>query len=328
MSGHHHHHHGHAHHDHSQGDQSNETVLKRIRFAFILNFVFAIVELVGGLFTGSFAIVADAIHDLGDSFSLALALYLQKKSQGAPSKEMPYGYLRYSVVSAIITGIVIISGSFVVLIEAIQHLLNPEALPNVMGMIGLSIVGIAVNGIAALRLSGGHSHNEKILSWHLIEDLLGWIVVLIGAICIYFFQLNWIDPLLAIGISIFISWNVIKNLKEPFRIILQYVPGKEDLTDLQKQLEAVEGVKKIVEIQAWTLDGYQHVLTTRLNVKDAVSTDKVRTDVRAKLKEKGYKFVTIEIDQNESHDHAHDHGHDDHDHEHHHEANLPKVPPC
>ncbi|MBC7533998.1 MAG: cation transporter [Oligoflexus sp.] len=310
MGGHHHHHHGHHDHGHDRdhSHQSNENVLKRIRFAFILNFVFAIVEIIGGLFTGSFAIVADAIHDLGDSFSLALALHLQKKSQGGPSASLPYGYLRYSVVSAIITGIVIISGSFVVLIEAIQRLLHPDALPHVGGMIGLAVVGIAVNGIAALRLSHGHSHNEKILSWHLIEDLLGWIVVLIGAICIYFFNLAWIDPLLAIGISIFISWNVIRNLREPFRIILQYVPGSEDMTVLQKQLEEIEGVKEIVEIQAWTLDGHQHVLTTRLVIKGAASADTVRELVRGKLKEKGFKFVTIEIDHEASH--------------------LPHVPPC
>ena len=311
MGGHHHHHH-HGHHDHGHdrdhSHQSNESVLKRIRFAFILNFVFAIVEIIGGIFTGSFAIIADAIHDLGDSFSLALALHLQKKSQGGPSASLPYGYLRYSVVSAIITGIVIISGSFVVLIEAIQRLIHPDTLPHVGGMIGLAVVGIAVNGIAALRLSHGHSHNEKILSWHLIEDLLGWIVVLIGAICIYFFNLAWIDPLLAIGISIFISWNVIRNLREPFRIILQYVPGSEDMTLLQKQLEEIEGVKEIVEIQAWTLDGHQHVLTTRLIVKGAASADTVRELVRGKLKEKGFKFVTIEIDHDASH--------------------LPHVPPC
>ena len=187
-SGHHHHHHGHAH-DHAHEHQSGGEALKRIRFAFILNFLFSIVELVGGTLTGSFAIVADAIHDLGDSLSLALALYLEKKSQGGPSASLPYGYLRYSVVSAIISGIVIISGSFVVLIEAIQRLIHPEALPNVMGMVGLAVVGIVVNGVAALRLSHGHSHNERILSWHLIEDLMGWIVVLIGAVCIYSFNL-------------------------------------------------------------------------------------------------------------------------------------------
>lgn len=297
MGGHHHHHHGH---DHDHSDQSDASVLKRIRFAFLLNFIFAIVELIGGALTGSFAIVADAIHDLGDSFSLALALYLQKKSQGGPSATLPYGYLRYSVVSAIITGIVIISGSFVVLIEAIQRLIHPEALPNVTGMIGLSIVGITINGIAAVRLSHGRSHNEKILSWHLIEDLLGWIVVLVGAICIYYFNLAWIDPILAIGISIFISWNVIRNLREPFRIILQYVPGSEDMTVLQRQLEEIEGVKDVVELQAWTLDGHQHVLTTRLVVGGDSATSGVRERVRSKLKEKGYKFVTIEIDHDAS----------------------------
>ncbi|RZA15390.1 MAG: cation transporter [Proteobacteria bacterium] len=299
----HHHHHGHHHHDHNHShdhaDHSAEaqaSVLSRIRFAFYLNFTFAIIELVGGAITGSFAIIADAIHDLGDSASLALALYMQKKSQGGPSESMPYGYLRYSVVSAIITGIVIISGSFVVLIEAIQRLLSPEAMPNAVGMMGLAVVGIVVNGISAFRLAHGHSHNEKILSWHLIEDLLAWIVVLIGAICIYFFKVAWIDPVLAVLIAIFVSYNVVKNLREPFRIILQYVPGAEDMSDLKKQLSAFAGIASIVELQAWTLDGYQHVLSTRITVSPDASRDVVREELRGYLKQRGYKFVTIEVD--------------------------------
>lgn len=314
MGGHHHHghHHHHAHHDHSHdhdhGSQNQASILKRIRFAFFLNFIFAIIELIGGALTGSFAIVADAIHDLGDSASLALALYMQKKSQGGPSDHLPYGYLRYSVVSAIITGIVIISGSFVVFIEAIQRLIHPEELPHALGMMGLAVVGIVVNGISAFRLAHGHSHNERILSWHLIEDLLAWIVVLIGAICIYYFNLPWVDPLLAIGISIFVSYNVIKNLREPFRIILQYIPGAEDMSVLKKQLSELEGVGSVVEVQAWTLDGYQHVLTTRIVVKPGHSPDTVREVLRTRLRDKGYKFVTIEVDREAS--------------------DVPHIPPC
>ncbi len=296
---HHHHHHGHHHHhDHSHEHGSPDSVLSRIRFAFALNFIFAIIELIGGALTGSFAIIADAIHDLGDSASLALAYFMQKKSQGGPSERLPYGYLRYSVVSAIITGIVIISGSFVVFIEAIQRLLRPEELPNAIGMMGLAAIGILVNGISAFRLSHGHSHNEKILSWHLIEDLLAWIVVLIGAICIHFFQLNWIDPILAIGISIFVSWNVIRNLKEPFRIILQYVPGSEDLTHLKMEMLKVEGIAEISEVQAWTLDGYQHVLTARIVIQAGFVPETVREELKASLKAKGYKFVTLETEAN------------------------------
>lgn len=300
---HHHHNHSHAHSDHDCQEKKDESV-KRIRAAFFLNMGFAIIELIGGLVTGSFAIVADAIHDFGDSLSLALALFMQKKSGEGPSPSLSYGYLRYSVLSAIVSGMIIISGSVVILVEAVQHLIQQSEMPNAKGMIALSILGIIANGIAALRLSHGHSHNEKILSWHLIEDLLGWIVVLIGAICILNFGITWLDPLLAIGISIFISWNVIRNLREPFRIILQYVPGEEDLTQLKAQLEAIEGVQTVSEIHAWTLDGYQHVVTAHL----VAENDHVRDRAKKMLKDKGYRYVTLEVTHGEAH--------------------VPPLPPC
>lgn len=307
-SGHHHHHHHHHHHglphSHDHDHDHDDKAVGRIRTAFFLNMGFALIELVGGIITGSFAIVADAIHDFGDSLSLALALFMQKKSSEGPSPSLSYGYLRYSVLSAIVSGMIILSGSFVILVEAVQNLMQPAAMPNAKGMIGLAILGIIANGIAAFRLSHGHSHNEKILSWHLIEDLLGWIVVLIGAVCILFFGISWLDPLLAVGIAIFVSWNVIRNLREPFRIILQYVPGEEDLTQLRSQLEAIEGVQLVSEIHAWTLDGYQHVVTAHI----VAEGDLVRERAKKMLKDKGYRYVTLEVTHGEAH--------------------VPPLPPC
>ena len=319
MDAHHHHHH---HHNHNL-EAADAASIKRIRIAFVLNMLFAVIELVGGLWTGSFAIVADAIHDFGDSMSLALALYLQKKSSQGPSSQLTYGYRRYSVLSSLVSGLIIIIGSWVIIFEAVPRLMHPEAIPHVGGMMGLALLGLCVNGFAALGLSKGHSHNEKILSWHLIEDFLGWLAVLIGAVFIYFYQIAWLDPLLAVFIALFVQWNVIKNLKDPLRIIMQSVPGSMDLRAIKTEIEAVPGVDHIVELHAWSLDGVQHVLTTHLHVDDHVVFSDLKKQVRDIVRSKGFRFVTIEV----GHHHDEPHGEDlesveettcDHDHGHHH----------
>src|SRR5262249_23187004 len=136
----------HHHHHHVPGDPSDPQAIRRIKIAFLLNMTFALIELIGGMLIGSFAIIADAIHDFGDSLSLALALFLQKKSSQGPTAQLTYGYQRYSILSSLLSGTIIIAGSFVICVESITHVFHTETMPNIPGMIGLSLLGIIVNG--------------------------------------------------------------------------------------------------------------------------------------------------------------------------------------
>ncbi len=301
--GHHHHHssdhHSHAHHEdhqHILDERNSKDAVKRIKWAFCLNMAFALIELIGGILIGSFAIIADAIHDFGDSLSLALALFLQKKSAQGPSADLTYGYQRYSVLSSLLSGTIIVVGSFVISIESVTHLTQARDIPNVPWMIGLAIIGILANGLAAFGLSHGHSHNEKILSWHLIEDLLGWVAVLVGAICIKVFQVAWIDPLLAIGISIFILYNVLRNMREPLRIILQQTPNPQDLAELKHELTHLEGVIHLSQVYAWTLDGHQHVFSGCLKLRRMDEALAIKQKARSLIASRGYRFITLEIE--------------------------------
>ena len=187
------HHHGH-HHQHDT---------KNISTAFFLNLAFTIIEIIGGLMTNSVAIMSDALHDLGDSLSLGLAWYFQKVAKKGRDKTFSYGYKRFSVLGAMINAIVLVVGSVFILQETIPRLWQPET-PNVQGMFWLAILGIVVNGAAVLKLQKGTSLNEKVISLHLLEDVLGWAAVLVGSVLMYFFDLPIIDPLLSIGIAIFI----------------------------------------------------------------------------------------------------------------------------
>ena len=203
-----HEHHGHhGLHSHHYDESSN------IALAFWLNFCFALIEIAGGILTNSVAIIADAIHDLGDSLAIAFAWVASKVAKKQPTERYSYGFRRWSLLSALISGLILLSGSAWVLSEAIPRLWQPQ-LPHTGGMFALAILGIAINGFAVLRLRRGKTQNEKILSWHLLEDVLGWVAVLIGAVAMYFTGWAWLDPALCIGFSVFILFNVLKNLRQ------------------------------------------------------------------------------------------------------------------
>lgn len=198
----HHHHHGHHHHHHhSTGN---------IKVAFFLNLGFAIIEIIGGLFTNSLAILSDALHDLGDSLSLGLAWYFQKYSEKERDQKYTYGYQRFSLLGAYINTIILIIGSIFIIQKSVTRILHPEEV-EALGMILLAILGILVNAAAVLKLQKGTSLNEKVVTLHLMEDILGWVVVLLGSILMYFIYLPIIDPILSLGISIYILYNAFKN---------------------------------------------------------------------------------------------------------------------
>ncbi|MFM6928252.1 MAG: cation diffusion facilitator family transporter, partial [Bdellovibrio sp.] len=186
------HHHSHSHSGHHHHHHSHGAVIGRMRFAFVLNLGFALVELVGGYLTNSVAIMSDALHDFGDALAMIIAIVMEKVSHKSSDQKFSYGYRRFSVLGAVITGMVLIVGSIFILIEAIPRLINPQQV-HANGMLLLAVLGVAINGFAALRVSKGTSLNEKMLMWHMIEDVLGWVMVLFGALIMKFFDIPQID---------------------------------------------------------------------------------------------------------------------------------------
>lgn len=211
----HHHHHGH--------DHSHDHETKNIQVAFWLNLGFALFEIAGGLYTNSVAIMSDALHDLGDSLSLGTSWYFQKKSQQKRDSTFTYGYRRFSLLGAFINSIVLTVGSAFIISESVQRIFNP-AQPNAKGMLILAVIGIGVNLIAMLRLKRGISINERVISLHFLEDVMGWAAVLIGSLVMMFYSVPILDPILSLGIALFILFNVYKNMKTVFQIVLQGAP--------------------------------------------------------------------------------------------------------
>lgn len=274
---------------------------KNISYAFFLNLGFTIIEIIGGLLTNSVAILSDAIHDFGDSISLGLAWYLQKVSKKQSDNKYSYGYRRFSLLGAIINSVILLVGSFLILSETIPRIIHPQE-PNVQGMFILAILGIAVNGAAVIRLRKGSSLNEKVVSLHLWEDVLGWVAILIGSVIMYFFDVPVIDPILSVLISIYILIHVFRNINTSMRIILQGTPVEIDIEEIKKEMLSFAEVSEIHDLHLWSIDGNYHVVTTHVVIKEALPMEQLailKTRIRLKLEELNIQHATIEFETNE-----------------------------
>lgn len=286
---------GHDHHHHST---------KNIKLAFFLNVGFTILEIFGGLYTNSVAILSDALHDLGDSLSLGISWYLDKKSKQTATKAFTFGYKRFSLLGALINSVVLIVGSIFVIREAVERLINPEQ-SNAQGMVVFAIIGVLVNGYAAWKLSSGKSMNEKVVSWHLVEDVLGWVAVLIVSIVLLFVDAPFLDPALSMLITVYVLYNVIKRLKETLFLFLEGAPPEIDVDEVIRKIENIAHVASLHHTHLWSLDGEQHVFTTHIKLK-GINDFKEIVHVKHLVKqmlEKDYDFAhyTIETElENES----------------------------
>lgn len=267
-----------------------------LKLAFFLNLVFTIIEFIGGFLVNSVAILSDAVHDLGDSVSLGLAWYLDQKSHQKANKIFTFGYGRFSLLGALINAVILILGSFFVLSEAIQRIFHPEP-SHASGMVFLALLGVLVNGFAAWKVSHGKSQNEKVITWHLLEDVIGWAAVLIGAIILYFHYIPWLDPALSIAITIFIVWNVFKNLKETMLIFLQGTPSGLSVTQIEQKLLLHPKVHSIHHVHIWSLDGQNHVFTAHISLSGVDSLDELsKTKISIQKVLKSYPFIHFTIE--------------------------------
>jgi cobalt-zinc-cadmium efflux system protein len=280
-------------HSHHYEETSNN-----IGLVFFLNLFFTIIEFIGGVLTGSTAIMADAVHDLGDTVSIGLAWALGRLSQQHANDEFTYGFHRFSLLGALMNGIVLVMGSAWVLSEAIPKLLSPE-MPHAQGMFWLAILGVTVNGYAAWKISGGKTLNERVLNWHLLEDVLGWFSVLIVSIILLLWDWPILDPLLSIAFTLFILINVIKNTFQTIKLFLQSVPDDKLLDEIRNKLIALQHVSDVHHIHFWSLDGEKHVLTAHLEIDQIVSLNEqkeIKENVHKLLSDYPLSHTTIELE--------------------------------
>ncbi len=266
---------------------------KNIFIAFILNLAFSVFEFIGGIFTGSVAIVSDAIHDFGDAAGIGISYFLEKKSKKQPDEKHTYGYARYSVIGSLITTFILLFGSVTVIYNAINRLINPSEI-NYNGMIIFAVVGVCVNFCAAYFTRDGDSLNQKAVNLHMLEDVLGWTVVLIGAIIMRFTDWSFIDPVMSVGVSLFIFINAVRNLKEAIDLFLEKTPHGIDIKEIAEHISEIDGVIGVHHIHIWSMDGQSNYAT--MHVVTNSDSHKIKETIREELLEHGINHVTLELE--------------------------------
>jgi cobalt-zinc-cadmium efflux system protein len=269
----------------------------RVRLAAFFNIAFTILELMGGLWTNSLAILSDALHDFGDSVALLVSWLFERGARKIPDISKTFGYQRLSLFSALFSASILIGGSLVIIFQAIPRFFNPE-LVNAFGMMGISVIGILFNGVGFFMLRKGESLNEKVLSWHLLEDVLGWGGILVGGVIIYFWKIYILDPIMTITLTTFILYNVTKNLREAINILLQGVPKHIDIKTVKRDLLKIKGVIGLHDIHIWSLEGETDVFTAHviLDAESLKMPEPTKKIIKETLRKYHIEHSTIELE--------------------------------
>ena len=268
---------------------------KNILIAFILNISFSIFEFFGGIFTNSVAILSDSIHDLGDAISIGISYFMERKSKKQADNKYTYGYVRYSVLGGVITTTILLVGSVLVIISAIKRLIHPVEV-NYSGMIIFAIIGVILNFIAAYVTKDGDSINQKSVNLHMLEDVLGWLLVLIGAIIMNYTDIRILDSLMSIGVALFILFHSIKNLKKVLDLFLEKTPEDIDIEELKKHLLKIKDVEDIHHIHIWSIDGFNNYATMHI-VSKSKDITKVKKEIREELTEHNICHAILETEE-------------------------------
>lgn len=292
--------------------------------AFVLNFSFAIIEFIfGGLF-GSSAILADAVHDLGDALAIGISAFLESISNREEDSHYTLGYKRFSLLGAILTAVILITGSSLVILENISKLIEPQPVDH-EGMLWLGVIAIAINLTASLIVRKGQTKNESILSLHFLEDTLGWLAVIVVAIILRYTDWYFLDPLLSLLISAFILSKALPRFWSTLKIFLDAVPEGVDIQKIKSDLEQLDHVASINQLNLWTMDGLEKNAIVHVCLEHVNHMEVCKEAIRTLLKDCGFQNVTIEVDEDLATHRAHkrkieeleasqSHGHDHHHH--------------
>ena len=263
--------------------------------AFFLNLSYAIVEFIAGGIFGSSAVLADSVHDLGDAIAIGISALLETISNREEDRHYTLGYKRFSLLGALVTAVILITGSILVILENITKIFNPQPV-NDEGILWLGIIAVSINLLASLVVRKGKTKNESILSLHFLEDTLGWLAVILMAIILRFTDWYILDPILSLVISIFILTKAIPRFWSALKIFLDAVPEGVDIKQVMSDLEGLDNVASLNQLNLWTMDGLEKNAIVHVCLKEIEQMETCKEFIRNLLKDCGFQNITIEVD--------------------------------
>lgn len=264
--------------------------------AFFLNLSYAIVEFIAGGIFGSSAVLADSVHDLGDAIAIGVSAFLESISNREEDSRYTLGYKRFSLLGALVTAVILMTGSGMVILENVSKLFHPQPV-NEEGLLWLGIIAISVNVLASLVIRKGQTKNESILSLHFLEDTLGWLAVILMAIVLRYTDWYILDPLLSLVISFFILSKAIPRFWSTLRIFLDAVPEGVNIQKIKTDLAELDHVASINQLNLWTMDGLEKNAIVHVCLEHVKHMEVCKESIRDLLKERGFQNVTIEVDE-------------------------------
>ena len=264
--------------------------------AFLLNLSFAIVEFIAGGIFGSSAVLADSVHDFGDAIAIGISAFLESISNRKEDSHYTLGYKRFSLLGAMVTAVILMTGSGMVILENVSKLFHPQPI-NDEGLLWLGIIAISVNVLASLVIRKGQTKNESILSLHFLEDTLGWLAVILMAIVLRFTDWYILDPLLSLAISFFILSKAIPRFWSTLKIFLDAVPEGVNIQKINTDLAELDHVASINQLNLWTMDGLEKNAIVHVCLEHVKHMEVCKESIRTLLKDCGFQNVTIEVDE-------------------------------
>lgn len=253
-------------HLHPSSDGQRE---KRLFITMLLNFLITVVEVVGGILSGSLSLLSDAIHNFSDGIAIIVTYIAIRLSKKPRTLKYTFGLKRAEILAAIINASTLIIISFFLIKKAIERFSNPTPITGNL-MLAVAVVGLAANVVGTMLLKRGSDQNVNIRAayLHLLSDAVSSLAVIIGAVCIIAFNITWIDPALTILISLYILKETYEIVKESIDVIMMSTPPDIDLNEVRRALEAVPGVKNIHHVHLWKMNDSDIHFEAHIDVDD------------------------------------------------------------
>jgi len=265
----------------------------KILLAFVLNLAFAIFELIGGIFSGSIAILSDSAHDFADALSIGFSFLLERKSIKKANKTYTYGYGGFSLLGGFFTTLMLIIGSILMIYLSIEKIVNPTPV-NFDLMIIFGVVGVVINFLATIFTKHGHSLNQRAVNLHMLEDVFGWLVVLIGAIVMRFTGFTLLDPILYIVVALFILYKAIVNIIPICHIFTYKTPKNICPDNVKSTLENIDGITDVHHIHIWNIS--ENVTCATMHVVSNFQSNELKHEIKHTLHHLGISHATIEFE--------------------------------